>query len=98
MDTTEYLQMGFDSLFFSREHMNDLSYRLSTKRPEMIWRASQDITADLFTGNVAKFSLKNRIEKIVVKISISQACLNGQHTIHHENSAMIKPAISSLSW
>jgi lysosomal alpha-mannosidase len=43
--------MGFDALYFSREHYSDLAQRLTTRTPEMIWRGSDDTPADdLFTG------------------------------------------------
>lgn len=38
-----FAKMGFDSLYFSREHMVDLSKRLTQKKPEMIWHTSDDV-------------------------------------------------------
>lgn len=42
--------MGYDAVYFARIDYQDYARRNKTRELEMIWRGSDDINADLFTG------------------------------------------------
>ena len=42
--------MSYDAVYFARIDYQDYARRNKTRELEMIWRGSDDISADLFTG------------------------------------------------
>ena len=45
-----FSQMAYDGLFLGRIHYKDKDRRLQQKQMEMVWRASQSLGEDIFTG------------------------------------------------
>ncbi|CAH1119882.1 unnamed protein product [Phaedon cochleariae] len=47
-----FAQLGFDGLLLGRIDYQDKNFRLATRTPEMVWRASQNLgeKSDIFTG------------------------------------------------
>lgn len=55
-------QMGYDGLFFGRLDYQDRARRMSKREQELLWRASDSLTApvaDLFTGNKSPHTCTN---------------------------------------